>query len=257
MLGLAVQAVSSVCPEREPRGFRAQPRRRTGSVAALFEGSLHVEATAATECSGALDRRHQTACPRAAELLIEPMRCGIHGPAISPGTIRLCRCRGNRTPPDYGRMMLCQDGRMLAWIGLYVPSRGSFHDREARRLRTWHNKLALPLRLGVRARVAQPAHPPGAAPARNRGAGRARLDQQGIAKDLDISPATVKTLLERLFRVSGAGNRAALVQWWRAGHVGLNARGARLGPRPRSISGVDAVIVKQIWTAIRIATSTI
>jgi DNA-binding NarL/FixJ family response regulator len=40
-----------------------------------------------------------------------------------------------------------------------------------------------------------------------------------IAKDLDISPATVKTLLERLFRVSDSGNRAALVQWWLTGCV--------------------------------------
>ena len=38
-----------------------------------------------------------------------------------------------------------------------------------------------------------------------------------IARDLDISPATVKTMLERLFRASGASNRAALVDWWRSG----------------------------------------
>ena len=37
-----------------------------------------------------------------------------------------------------------------------------------------------------------------------------------IARDLEISPATVKTFLERLFRLSGALNRAALVQWWRS-----------------------------------------
>ncbi len=36
-----------------------------------------------------------------------------------------------------------------------------------------------------------------------------------IARDLRISPATVKTTLERLFRVSGAQNRTALVEWWR------------------------------------------
>jgi DNA-binding NarL/FixJ family response regulator len=38
-----------------------------------------------------------------------------------------------------------------------------------------------------------------------------------IARDLEISPATVKTILERLFRTSGAGNRTALVEWWRRG----------------------------------------
>jgi two-component system nitrate/nitrite response regulator NarL len=36
-----------------------------------------------------------------------------------------------------------------------------------------------------------------------------------IARDLGISPATVKTILERLFRMSGAENRTALVEWWR------------------------------------------
>jgi DNA-binding CsgD family transcriptional regulator len=36
-----------------------------------------------------------------------------------------------------------------------------------------------------------------------------------IALDLGISPATVKTILERLFRISGAPNRTALVEWWR------------------------------------------
>jgi hypothetical protein len=47
-----------------------------------------------------------------------------------------------------------------------------------------------------------------------------------IAKDLDISPATVKTLLERLFRVSGSSNRAGLVQWW---HDGLATPKVRTG----------------------------
>jgi DNA-binding CsgD family transcriptional regulator len=36
-----------------------------------------------------------------------------------------------------------------------------------------------------------------------------------IARDLDISPATVKTHLERLYRITGAANRAALAAWWR------------------------------------------
>jgi len=38
-----------------------------------------------------------------------------------------------------------------------------------------------------------------------------------IARDLEISPATVKTILERLFRASGADNRTALLEWWRRG----------------------------------------
>jgi FixJ family two-component response regulator len=42
---------------------------------------------------------------------------------------------------------------------------------------------------------------------------------KGIAKDLDISPATVKTFIERLLRLSGAENRTALAQWWREGEA--------------------------------------
>ncbi|MER8804136.1 helix-turn-helix transcriptional regulator [Mesorhizobium sp. M0998] len=40
------------------------------------------------------------------------------------------------------------------------------------------------------------------------------MTNKQIAKDLDISPATVKTLLERLFRISKAKNRIALIHWW-------------------------------------------
>jgi hypothetical protein len=58
---------------------------------------------------------------------------------------------------------------------------------------------------------------------------RDRLAELAAAADLLSDPARVvvlaveslksacPTLLERLFRVSGSGNRACLVQWWREG----------------------------------------
>jgi len=43
------------------------------------------------------------------------------------------------------------------------------------------------------------------------------MTNKQIARDLDISPATVKTFLERLLRLSKADNRTALAEWWRRG----------------------------------------
>ena len=218
MLGLAVQAVSSVCPERGAAvAFVRSLDGGTGSVAALFEGSLHVRQPQqpSAPVPWIVDINRVPAWQQ--NCWIEPMRCGIHGPGYFTRDHPAMQMSRNRTPPDYGRMMLCQDGRMLAWIGLYVPSRGSFHDRERATLANLAQQLALPLRLACalesrspRIRLAPRQHEIVARVARG-------WTNKRIAKDLDISPATVKTLLERLFRVSGAGNRAALVQWWRAG----------------------------------------
>jgi DNA-binding CsgD family transcriptional regulator len=218
MLGMAVRAIESVCPERGAAlAFVRALDGSMASAAALIEGTLR--ATNAPPpgrpTPWIVDIDRVPAWQQ--NTWIEPMRRGVHGPGYFTRDHPVMQMIGMRKPPDYGRMMLCQDGRLLAWIGLYVPGRQMFHDNERAILVDLARQLVLPLRLACafgthspRIRLAPRQHEIVERVARG-------WTNKRIAKDLDIAPATVKTLLERLFRVSGAANRAALVQWWRDG----------------------------------------
>jgi hypothetical protein len=60
---------------------------------------------------------------------IEPIAAGVHGKDYFVRTNPLpMTMAGTREPPDYGHIMLCRDGRMLAWVGLYVDSRRGFRE---------------------------------------------------------------------------------------------------------------------------------
>ena len=148
---------------------------------------------------------------------VEPIRERVHGPAFFSRDHPVMRMIDEIAPPDYGRMMVCQGGRLLAWVGLYVDGRHAFRSNEREALAEVSARLMLPLRVAA---ALQARSPRIALASRQHEiverVARGWTNKQ-IAKDLEISPATVKTLLERLFRVSGSGNRAGLVQWWHDG----------------------------------------
>jgi DNA-binding NarL/FixJ family response regulator len=106
---------------------------------------------------------------------------------------------------------------MVAWQGVYVDGRRGFSGHSRAALADVLCRLSAPVLLA--AQLALPGEARQLAP-RQRAilahVARGATNKQ-IARDLDISPATVKTTLERLFRASRTANRAALVDWWRSG----------------------------------------
>lgn len=151
---------------------------------------------------------------------VEPIHAGVHGLDYFSPSHPATRLFGGRTVPDYGRMMVCHDARLVAWIGVLVDGRRGFRGAEQARLAEPSARLALPLRIA--AALDDDVRRIPLAPRQSEIVARVALGwtNKRIARDLEISPATVKTMLERLFRVSGAQNRTALVEWWRRGSSG-------------------------------------
>lgn len=216
VLGLAVEAAAAACPHGLALAFTRRGDGRIGAAAAAFDGRL---------ARGGELRRPEGPVPFIVDLdrvpewqqnrWVEPIGAGIHGNDYFLTRNPLPMALMNTgEPPDYGRIMLCRDGRMLAWLGLYVEGRRGFRDDERAALTTTVGRLAAPLRLA--AILDEPGQPLRLSARQSEIV--ARVGQgwtnKRIARDLDISPATVKTFLERLYRMSGAANRAALVEWW-------------------------------------------
>ena len=220
VVALAVEALKAACPRGKALGFTRMPDGSMGSAAAMvYDRVLSVTRpppSAPMRWIVNLDRVPIWQRDR----WVEPIRDRVHGPEYFSPEHPVMRMIDETAPPDYGRMMVCQDARLLAWVGLYVDSKHAFGTREREALAEVSAHLRLPLRIAT----ALQARSPRIALASRQveiveRVARGWTNKQ-IAKDLDISPATVKTLLERLFRVSGSGNRAALVQWWHDGMRG-------------------------------------
>ena len=148
---------------------------------------------------------------------VEPISAGVHGPGFFSSDNPVMQMIGMRCAPDYGRVMVCHAGRMVAWAGVYIDAARGFRDDERAELARIAASLARPLE--VAALLHAGAGPAALAPRQAQILERVSSgwSNKRIAKDLDISPATVKTLLERLYRMSGAANRTALAAWWRGG----------------------------------------
>ena len=109
---------------------------------------------------------------------VEPIRDRVHGPAYFSRDHPVMRMIGETAPPDYGRMMVCQDGRLLAWVGLYVDGKHAFGTTEHEALAEVSAQLTLPLRIAT---ALQARSPRIALASRQREIMRARrtwLDQQ-------------------------------------------------------------------------------
>jgi DNA-binding CsgD family transcriptional regulator len=214
---LAVEAVAAACPH----GFALAFTRRTdgsyGHANARFDGAAVPRESIGGRASSPwivdIDRvpAWQQNC------WVEPIHAGVHGPDYFSPSHPATRLFGGRTAPDYGRMMVCHDARLVAWIGVLVDGRRGFRSAEQAGFAELSARLALPLR--VAAALDDDVRRIPLAPRQSEILARVALGwtNKRIARDLEISPATVKTLLERLFRVSGAQNRTALVEWWRGG----------------------------------------
>jgi DNA-binding CsgD family transcriptional regulator len=216
VLALAVDALSAVCPHGLALAFTRRSAGAIGAAAASHDGRLlqrEMMQPPSTPIPWIVDLDHVPDWQQ--NRWIEPIGAGIHGKdyfiRANPVPMALL---GARTAPDYGRIMVCRNGQMRAWLGLYVDEKRGFRAHERAALAAVAAQLANPLR---------------AAAVLNDGSGTFGLTRRQseimtrvakgmtnkqIARDLDISPSTVKTLLERMFRVSQARNRAALVLWW-------------------------------------------
>jgi DNA-binding CsgD family transcriptional regulator len=215
VVSLAAEALSAACP----RGFTLAYTRRAddsyGSASARFDGVVIPREALGNHPAGPwivdVDRvpDWQRNC------WVEPIHAGVHGQDYfstrHPATQRF----GAGSRPDYGRMMVCHDERLIAWIGVMIDSRYAFRDPERAALTALSSQLVLPLRIA--AALDGDARRIPLAPRQDEVMCRVALGwtNKRIARDLGISPATVKTVLERLFRVSGSASRTALVGWWR------------------------------------------
>jgi DNA-binding CsgD family transcriptional regulator len=222
VVALAVEALKAACPRGKALGFTRMPDGSIGAAAAMVHGRVlsvtRPPPSAPMRWIVNLDRVPVWQRDR----WVEPIRERVHGPAFFSPEHPVMRMIDETAPPDYGRMMVCQDGRLLAWVGLYVDGRHAFGTRERDALTEVSAQLRLPLRIATALQVRSPRITLASRQVEIVERVARGWTNKQIAKDLDISPATVKTLLERLFRMSGAGNRAALVQWW---HDGMCAGG--------------------------------
>jgi len=217
VVALAVETLKDTCTRGKALGFTRLPDASMGTAASMIHDRVvsvtRPRPSAPMRWIVNLDR--VPACQR--DRWIEPIRERVHGPEYFSGDHPVMRMLGETVPPDYGRMMVCQDGRLLAWVGLYVDGKRTFSASEREALAAVSARLTMPLRIAT---ALQARSPRVALASRQREilerVARGWTNKQ-IAKELDISPATVKTLLERLFRVSGSSNRAGLVQWWHDG----------------------------------------
>jgi DNA-binding CsgD family transcriptional regulator len=217
VVALAVEALKAACPRGKALAFTRFPDGRVGAAAiGVHERVLTTDRPPpGGPMRWIVDLDHVPAWQR--DRWIEPIAGGVHGPDFFDRANPVMHMIDETEPPDYGRMMVCQGDRLLAWIGLYVDGRRGFAARERAALEGVAAEVRLPLRIASALQAASPRIL--LAPRQNEIVARVArgFTNKQIARDLGISPATVKTLLERLFRVSRAPNRAALVQWWRDG----------------------------------------
>jgi DNA-binding CsgD family transcriptional regulator len=217
VLELAVDALAAACPHGSALAFTRRPDGSSGPAALRADGTaLPVQAMRkGAPARWIVDLNHVPAWQQ--QTWVEPMRAGVHGPDYFSSAHPVRNLIGPKAQPDYGRMMVCHGGRMIAWAGLYVVTRNGFRESEQIALAQIASQLALPLRIAAALDCDIPRVE--LAPRQQEIITRVALGwtNKRIARDLDISPATVKTVLERLFRYSRAGNRAALVDWWRRG----------------------------------------
>ena len=207
ILRLSVQAMSDACE----RGVAVAFKRDKGTFTIMAEGEFITSGGRAMSHPGwIVDIDHVPAWQR--DRWVEPMQAGIHGPSYFNRSHPVMQAFGGRAP-EYGRAMICADGRLVAWAGVFVDSRRPLGDAERAQLAAIWARLAEPLRISAllaRGELAQTL-----SSRQKEILSRVAMGwtNKRIAKDLDISAATVKTLLERMYRRSGCGNRAALVAW--------------------------------------------
>jgi DNA-binding CsgD family transcriptional regulator len=219
VLALAAEALGAACPRGFALAFTRRSDGRFGAAAAMRGGALLLPPGSAAPERPLPWIVNVDAVPAWQQnRWIEPIRAGLHGPdyflKTNPLPMRLMQAR---RAPQYGRMMLCRHDRMVAWLGVYVDDPEGFADGERAALARVAAELAAPLRAA--ALLDDIAASAALAPRQRAILARVARgwSNKQIAADLAIAPATVKTVLERLYDASGAPNRAALVRWWLAG----------------------------------------
>ncbi len=208
LLRLTVEALSAACSRGIALAFTRGAGTDVGRVAVMAEGQHLASGRNTIPHPGwIVDIDHVPEWQQ--DRWIEPMIQGIHGENYFANS-RLTLAFGGRAP-EYGRAMICAHGRMLAWTGAFVDARWPFHGAERARLAAACAQMAEPLRVST---LLSQKSQGTVLTARQRtilsGVARGWTNKQ-IARELDISASTVKTILERLYRRSGRTNRAALI----------------------------------------------
>ena len=150
-LSLAVEAVAAACPAGSVLAFSQRADGSVGSRAAARDGTLITEAAIPRPVAPVRWIVDLARVPNWQQnRWIEPIRAGIHGPSYFQTTNTLpAALTGTPAPPDYGRMMVCHQGRMLAWIGVYVDGARGFRDAGRDRLSEVAAQIATPLRIAA------------------------------------------------------------------------------------------------------------
>jgi DNA-binding CsgD family transcriptional regulator len=209
IVNLAAEAMSQACLRAIVIAFTRRPETGGYGAGAVWRGGAPIpreQLPAAPRWSVDIDNvpTWQRNC------WIEPVAAGVHGPGHGAGALvaalaQLCR-------HTYGRIMVCHGGVLVAWIGAYVG--GGFADDERRALTAVAQRLVAPLHAAA---ILAGSLPKRSLTSRQEalieGVAQGLTNKQ-IARALDVSPATVKTMLERLYGAVGVSSRAALVAWY-------------------------------------------
>jgi DNA-binding CsgD family transcriptional regulator len=208
LLELAVQALIAACPHGAALAFTRRGDGTPGPAATWIDGGpIPLRALrSGGPVPWIVDLERVPIWQR--DTWVEPMHAGVHGPDYFSSTHPVRNLIGPTAQPDYARMMVCQNGRMIAWTGIYVDGKRGFRASE-------RTALAVPLRIAAALDSRVPRIT--LAPRQHDIVSRVALGwtSKRIVRELDLSPATVKTVLERLFRYTGTDNRTALIDWWR------------------------------------------
>ena len=212
---LSAEAIAAACPRGTAVAFTRRLDGSYDAFAAVVDRTiLPPRPRPAQRVPWVVDIEHVPRWQRNG--WIEPLRAGVHGPDYFANPA-VPRWIDSPEAPDYGRMMVCHGSKMIAWIGTYIPGARPFRSRERAALIEVSSQLAVPLHSAVL--LNKGVQPIELSSRQAMIVSRVALGNTNkqIARELDISPATVKTVLERLYRASGTQNRTALVDWWRTG----------------------------------------
>jgi hypothetical protein len=156
VVALAVEALKVACPHGKALGFTRMPDGSVGAAAALIHDRM---LSVTRPRPGApmpwivnLDRVPVWQRNR----WVEPIRERVHGPAFFSRDNPVMRMIDEIAPPDYGRLMVCDEGRMLAWVGLYVGGKRGLRASEREALAEVSAHVMLPLRIACALQARSP-----------------------------------------------------------------------------------------------------
>jgi DNA-binding CsgD family transcriptional regulator len=212
VVALAAEAMSHACPRAIVVALTRRPDSGRFGAGAVWRGGKQLPCPPAPSPS---DGRCVVDVDDVPEWQrnrwVEPIALGVHPPDHLSGTHPIRAALPWLNSQAYGRIIVCHGTIMVAWIGAYATGKVDFTDAERRALTDVAARAVAPLRAAAvfAGGLRQPALTP-----RQRELIRclARgMTNKQIARALNVSAGTVKTMLERLYCSARVSGRAALV----------------------------------------------